>query len=120
MRKLILSAAIALAAMASPAWSQVMATGQTATGAGTALAMTKNAKTFQAIGATTSGTGSASISIQGSNDGSNWDTIGSITLTLGTAATSNSFTSNDRYNQHRANVTAISGSGASVSVFAGY
>jgi Tfp pilus assembly protein FimT len=120
MRKLILAAVIALAAFAAPAWSQVMASGQATTGAGSALVMTKNAKTFQATGNTTAGSGSASISIQGSNDGSNWDTIGTITLTLGTATTSNSFTSNDRYNQHRANVTAISGTGASVSVFGAY
>lgn len=92
----------------------------TVTGAGTGQALNKNSKTFQAVGTTTAGSGSVTVAVQCSLDGTNYDTIGTITLTLSTSASSNSFTSADRCNLHRGNVTAISGTGASVSVYAGY
>jgi len=95
-------------------------TAATATGAGSAYALNKASKTLQAFGTTTAGSGSATILIQGSNDGTNWDTIGTITLTLATTTSSDSFISADRYNRHRANVSAISGTGASVTVMAGF
>lgn len=96
--------------------------GATATGASYARPGRTGVKTFQAWGTTSSGTGSATIAVQGSNDQGQavWDTIGTITLTLGTAATSDSFTSDDRYAVLRGNVTAISGTGASVSLTMGY
>lgn len=78
-------------------------------------------KTYQANGTTTAGSGAATILVQGSNDnGANWDTIGTITLTLGTTTASDSFTSNDRYTHVRGNVTALSGTGASVNLHMGY
>lgn len=89
---------------------------QATTGAGDAIRNEPAMKTFQAWGNTSSGTGAATIQIQGSlNDGASWDTIGTITLALGTAVTSDSFSSDDRFGQVRANVTAISGTGANVS-----
>jgi hypothetical protein len=115
-----LLAAATLAACCAMASAQTMLSGATATGAGAASTMNKNAKTFQAAGTTASGTGSATVAIECTVNGSNWDVLGTITLTLSTTTSSNSFTSNDRCNQHRANVTAISGTGASVSVSAGY
>lgn len=99
---------------------QALLTAATATGAGDGQPGHAGVKTFQAAGTTSSGSGSASIAVQGSNDGSNWDTIGTITLTLGTASTSDSFTSDDRYEVVRGNVTAISGTGAAVSLAMGY
>ena len=90
-------------------------TAATATGAGAAVNGIRGVKTFQAIGTTSAGAGSATIVIQGTVDQSNWNTIGTITLTLGTSATSDSFTSDDRFLAVRANVTAISGTGAAVS-----
>lgn len=111
---------LSLALFCSLAPAQSLLTSATATGAGTANQLNKNSKTFQASGATASGAGSATIAIEGSNDGSSWDVIGTIVLTLATTSSSNSFTSHDRYNRHRANVTAISGTGASVSVTAGF
>jgi hypothetical protein len=94
----------------------------TTTGAGSSRSGRSGAKTFQAWGATTAGAGSATIAVQGSNDQGQtaWDTIGTITLTLGTAVTSDSFTSDDRYAVLRGNVTAISGTGAAVTLTMGY
>jgi hypothetical protein len=94
--------------------------GATATVAGSAVSGVKRTKTYQANGATTSGTGSSSINVEGSLNGTNWDVIGTITLTLGTASTSDSFTSTDAFDFVRGNVTAISGTGASVNLSMGY
>jgi hypothetical protein len=92
-----------------------------ATGAGTAVSGRAGVKTFQAWGTTSAGAGAATIQVQGSaNEGATWDVIGTITLTLGTTATSDSFTSDDRYTTVRGNVTAISGTGASVNLAMGY
>lgn len=93
---------------------------KTITGADTAVDFPVGTKTYQASGATTAGAGSATIEVQGSLDNSNFDVIGTITLTLGTASTSDSFTSDDRYKYLRGEVTAISGTGAAVSLIVGY
>lgn len=77
------------------------------------------AKTFQAAGATSAGVGSATVAIQVSNDGVNYLTLGTITLTLGTTATSDGFAADSKWTYTRANLTAISGTNASVSVTMG-
>lgn len=77
-------------------------------------------KTYQASGTTTNGAGAATILIQGSNDGTNWDLIGTIVLVLATTTSSDSFSSDDRYAFVRGNVSAISGTGASVTVTMGH
>jgi hypothetical protein len=92
----------------------------TATGSGNGQSMASANKTFQATGTTSAGSGAATIDVQGSLDGTNWDTIGTITLTLGTSSTSGSFTSEDRYQAIRGNVTALSGTSATVYLYAGY
>lgn len=97
-----------------------MLTGATATGAGQPTAGAALQKTYQANGTTSSGTGSATINVEGTLNGANWDVIGTITLTLGTSSTSDSFASADRYTQIRGNVTNISGTGASVNLAMGY
>ena len=71
---------------------------------------------IEANGKTTSGTGSCNINIEVSDNRVTWDTAGTITLTLGTAQTSDGFTMNAPWYYIRANVTSISGTGASVSV----
>lgn len=89
---------------------------QTATGAGDAVSSPCGGKTIQAWGKTTSGSGAATVQIQGTNNGgASWDLLGTISLTLGTTITSDGFNSQDRYAKLRANVTAISGTGAVVS-----
>lgn len=88
--------------------------------AGTAKGGVASRKTYQANGTTTNGAGAATIQVQGSNDGTSWDTIGTISLTLSTTNASDSFSSDDRYAVVRGNVTAISGTGASVNLTMGH
>lgn len=91
-----------------------------ATGAGSAKGGAPLDKTYQAYGTTSAGAGAATILVQGSNDGTSWDTIGTISLTLATTVSSDSFSSQDRYDQVRGNVSAISGTNATVSLSMAY
>jgi hypothetical protein len=105
----------------SLAGATALLTSATTAAAGAATRSVSATKTYQANGVTTSGAGSATIAVQGSNDdGTSWDTIGTITLTLSTTSSSDSFASDDRYTWLRGNVTAISGTGASVDLTMGY
>jgi hypothetical protein len=116
MKKIILSLALCL--MSALAGAQV--TMCTATSA-TACAAVKNGqgpdqsytKTYQAAGVTTAGAGSCVMLVQGSNDQTNYDTIGTISLTLSTTSSSDSFTSADRYIWVRGNPTTLTGTGGS-------
>jgi hypothetical protein len=93
----------------------------TTASAGDAVSGPGATHTFQASGATSAGAGSATVVIQGSNNnGASWDTIGTITLTLSTSTSSDSFTSDDRYAKVRANVTAISGTDAQLEAAMSY
>jgi hypothetical protein len=93
----------------------------TTVAAGTAKNGISGAKTYDVWGTTTAGSGAATVQIQGSaNEGLTWNLLGTITLTLGTSATSDGFTSDDRYTLIRGNVTAISGTGAAVNAAMGY
>ena len=75
--------------------------------------------TIQASGSTTAGSGSATIVIEVSNDDTNWITAGTITLTLGTTSTTDGFTTDAPWKYIRARVTALSGTGASVTALMG-
>lgn len=89
----------------------------TTTGASTSVnAASATGNTFQATGTVSNSTGAATIKIQVSNDNTNWLDLGTITLTLGTAATSDGFASYAAWAYVRANVTAISGANATVTV----
>lgn len=93
----------------------------TTTGAGAARALRMDGKrTFQALGATTAGAGAAAVLVQVSNDGSNWITIGTITLTLATTESSDGFASDAKWRYVRGNVQSISGTGAYVTLIAGH
>jgi hypothetical protein len=72
---------------------------------------------FQATGATSAGSGSATVVIEVSNDGTNYNTLGTITLTLGTSSTGDGFAVSNTWEYYRAKLTAISGTGASVTVY---
>jgi hypothetical protein len=100
--------------------SVALLTAKAATGAGTTVSGRRGVKTYQASGTTTAGAGAATVVIQGSNDDANWDTIGTVSLTLATTTSSGSFTSDDRYTYLRGNVTAISGTGAAVNASFGF
>lgn len=91
----------------------------TATGAGNVATLDTVDLTFQAAGTTSSGSGSATVVIQVSDNNSDWLTLGTITLTLGTTSTSDGFASAATWAFVRANVTAISGTDATVSVWMG-
>jgi len=68
-----------------------------------------------AYGSTSSGTGSATVQVQGSHDGLVWVNLGSaLSLTLGTVTTAAAYDSNGVYPLVRANVTALTGIGANV------
>ena len=92
---------------------------KTTTGAGTQIFKDSPLATFQVSGLVTASTGAAVVLIQFSNDGTNWITGGTVTLTLGTSATSDGFTTNAPWKYVRANVSSISGTNASVSAVMG-
>lgn len=96
-------------------------TGATATGIQTTVFKDSPFATFQAYGSTTAGAGSAVVTIQGSNiDNANaYVTLGTITLTLGTTITADGFATTAPWKYMRANVTTLSGTGASVNVLMG-
>jgi len=74
-------------------------------------------RTFQAFGNTTAGAGAATVLVEGSNDNSNWITLGTISLTLGTAVVTDGYSStNSPWKHIRGRISAISGTGAKVSL----
>lgn len=83
-------------------------------------------RTFQAMGTTSSGSGSGVVVIEASNKsapdtGTNvdWTTLGTITLTLGTTQTNDGFVSSASWRWVRARVSSISGTGATVNAHMG-
>lgn len=101
---------------------------QTTTGPGAPIEMIRLASesgisrgkmTFQAKGSTSASTGAASIAVQVSNDGTNWLTLGTISLSLSTTETSDGFSSDAPWAFVRGNVLSISGTGAAVSLLMG-
>lgn len=100
--------------------NSAMLTAQTTTGVSGAFTVENIYQTFQARGTTTAGSGSATIKIEVCNFDSpataDWITLGTITLTLGTTSTTDGFSKTAAWDKVRANVSAISGTGASVDV----
>lgn len=101
-------------------------TDKTTTGAGTAYQLPStfgdipaSKFSFQAIGSVSTSTGSATIIIEVSNDGTNFKTLGTISLSLTTSETSDGFVVDAPWAFVRANVTVISGTDATVSVLMG-
>ena len=77
--------------------------------------------TFQAVANGTSGAFAATVTISGSNDGTNFVTLGTITLS-GTATTADSdgFVIDAPWSFIRADVSGFSGTGATCDVYVGY
>lgn len=92
--------------------------GATATATG-ATARWLWGRTHRVYQATVTGTGavSATVEIEVSCDGSNWIVAGTITLT-GTTSDTDGFASDAPWPYVRADLTAISGTGATVDVYA--
>ena len=104
--------------------AQILISNATATGPGvawnprdTSAVATYVQHSFQAVGNTSASTGAATILIEVSNNGSNYITLGTIMLTLGTTVTSDGFAVANTWEYYRANISSISGTGAVVSVF---
>lgn len=102
----------------------------TATGASARMFMNDEKATFMAAGETSAGAGAATIRIEVSNvarpstatsgDGyADWIIAGTITLTLATTASVDGFAIDAAWRWCRANITAISGTDATVTVTKG-
>lgn len=93
--------------------------GTTTTATGDKIYKDSPSATFQAIVAGT-GAVTATVVIDGSNDGTNWcsTVLGTITLS-GTTTNSDGFTTTAPWKYVRARVTAISGTSATVTVLMG-
>ncbi len=91
----------------------------TVTGAGSAYTLPSGnrGQSYQAVVAGT-GAVTATVVVEVSNDGTNWDTLGTITLS-GTTIDSDSFGNVVQWCFVRGNVTAISGTGAAVTLSVG-
>jgi len=95
--------------------------GLTATGVTPRIYKDSPYATFQAYGATSGGIGAATVVIEGSNvdDPNTFVSLGTLTLTLGTTTTAAGLATTAPWKFVRANVTAISGTGATVYVTMG-
>jgi hypothetical protein len=109
--------------MQSKTESNALLSAATATGAGRAVNMHQAKLSFQAVGRTTSGAGTATVSIEVSDvptptQDSHWMQAMEIELTLtNTADVSDGQQIDAKWKWVRANVTAISGTNASVDVY---
>lgn len=104
--------------------AQILLNAATATGASAAWQerdtvprYTYGYRSFQAKGTVASSTGASVILIEVSDDGTNYITLGTITLVLGTVATSDGFACANSWEYYRANISSISGSTATVTVY---
>lgn len=95
---------------------------KTTTGAGSTVIRDELFPVTSALGwgITSAGAGAATITIEVSNDNSKWIVAGTLTLTLATTVTTTTNTAGVTftagYKYVRANVTAISGTNAAVTV----
>ena len=71
------------------------------------------------MGSASSGTGSTTVAVEVSNNNTDWLTHGTITLTLSTTKATAGIEMDAPWAYVRGNVTAISGTGAAVSLFMG-
>ena len=85
-----------------------------ATGVGPAVQPMASSMAIAVTGAVSASTGAATVDIQVSNDGTNYMVIDTATLTLGTATTGDSVVLTAPWKYVRANVTAISGTNATL------
>lgn len=91
----------------------------TDTGVGPSVSKNAPKAAIQATGATTAGTGSATLVVEVSNDGANWLPHDTLTLTLSTVVATAGIEMDAPWAYVRGNVTAISGTGAAVSLIMG-
>lgn len=93
---------------------------QTATGSSEPLDMYWTNRTYEAYGSTASGSGAATVVIEVRNDNTSpWITMATISLTLGVTTTADGFASSAAWKYVRARISALSGTGAAVTVLMG-
>jgi len=92
---------------------------QTTPGAGPKHPPTGTNRTFQVSGQTSVGAGSATVAIEVSNDGNNFINMATFSLTLSTTTVDEGVAVSNAWKYVRANLTAISGTGAAVSAIMG-
>jgi hypothetical protein len=68
-------------------------------------------RSFQAVGVMSSSTGTATVIIEVSNDGTNYVTLGTITLALTTAPSSDLFFAYTTYEFYRARASQVTSNG---------
>lgn len=132
--KKLLSSILFVALMAAPAYAVIrqvdggavvespnqvlyITNGQTSTGAGQIVAISPEMRTFSAFVAGT-GAVTATVLIEVSNDGTVFFEAGTVTLS-GTTVDADGFAINAKWAYTRINVTAITGTGAAVTVTLG-
>lgn len=76
-------------------------------------------RTFHASGTVSNSTGAATVKVQVSADGTTWIDACTVTLTLSTTAAGDGCAMSASWPLVRGNVTAISGTGATVSLYMG-
>lgn len=86
----------------------------TAPATGAWVATNAGAFSVLASGLTTAGTGAATVTVEASHDGTTPVLLATISLTLGTTITADSFGSVVPYSKVRAKLVTISGTGAAV------
>ena len=96
--------------------SHVFLSAATGTGASDSIQPNNRNKVFHLTGFVSASTGAASVTVEGSNDGVNWFVLDTLTLTLGTAITSDSGVNSDAWLNVRGNVGSISGTNAQVTL----
>jgi len=98
-------------------------TAQTTTGGGPLYQLNSEMRSAQAFAATTSGSGTCSLDIQGTNilnpTEYQWVTLGTITLSFDTNGATDGIQGNSSWTYTRAKVTSITGTGTSINVWVG-
>lgn len=78
-----------------------------------------NRQSFQAVATTSSGSGAATVLVEVSNDNSNWELLGTITLAPNTSDSDGFSVATSGWKLYRMRVSAISGTGCAVTAYAG-
>jgi hypothetical protein len=103
--------------------TSALVTGRTTTGAASPVDRPRGCNVFQVAGQTSSGSGSVTVKLQGTNDKTKtvWNDIATLVLTLSTVRDSQEFSLRQAtpYRFYRSNTTAISGTGAQHDSFMG-
>jgi len=76
-------------------------------------------KVLQAFGKVTTSTGTAAVDLEGSMDGTNWTSLGTINLTLGTVNTNGKLATTEAWAYLRANLKTLTGTGPTVTAILG-